>query len=39
MEGACQKFTIYRVPIYIRESNHTAYEPRLVSIAHRPLIP
>ncbi|KAF0918202.1 hypothetical protein E2562_023137 [Oryza meyeriana var. granulata] len=27
-----QPFTIFRVPAYVRDSNRTAYEPRLVSI-------
>lgn len=27
-----QRFTIFRVPAYIRESNRSAYEPRMVSI-------
>ncbi|CAL4949217.1 unnamed protein product [Urochloa decumbens] len=27
-----QPFTIFRVPAYIRESNRTAYQPRIVSI-------
>ena len=27
-----QPFTIFRVPAYVRESNPTAYEPRMVSI-------
>uniref|UniRef100_A0A0D9V226 Uncharacterized protein n=1 Tax=Leersia perrieri TaxID=77586 RepID=A0A0D9V226_9ORYZ len=30
--SARQPFTIFRVPAYVRESNRTAYEPRMVSI-------
>ncbi|KAL6598082.1 hypothetical protein ACP70R_046503 [Stipagrostis hirtigluma subsp. patula] len=30
--GGTQPFTIFRVPAYVRESNRTAYQPRMVSI-------
>ncbi|KAK3151797.1 hypothetical protein QOZ80_3AG0250670 [Eleusine coracana subsp. coracana] len=31
-QWTAQEFTIFRVPTYVRESNRTAYEPRMVSI-------